>query len=401
MDLSLLQLTAEEQAFADDVRSYLGEHMTDEGREHERRTGDGFWEPVHLALGRRGWLFPTSPVVEGGAGLDPVRARILELELVRHEVPGITRGTTGLVWPSVKKFGQPALLAELGSGVTEGRIRFALGYTEPDGGSDIAAAKTRAVRDGDSWMINGAKMFTTGAHNCQYTFLLTRTDPSLPKHAGLTMFLVPLDAPGVEIHAIRTYGGERTNIVYFGDVLIDDRYRLGGVNAGWSVLHEPLDAEHALGTSDVVSDISGGITFSRLLEHGVDAVARWAKTANPSAAEDSAFLEALGRAAMEAEVARVTPGPMGRIKGSDVLVQQAPLLLDLVGPQALLPRGADGALDDGLLEFNHRFAQGTATYGGTVEVFRGIVAQHVLGLPRPTYPGSKALVAPRSTADPR
>jgi alkylation response protein AidB-like acyl-CoA dehydrogenase len=402
LDLSPVRLTPEQQQFADDVRSYLDEHMTDEGRAHERRTGDGFWEPVHLALGRRGWLFPTLSGAEGGAGLDRVRARILALELARHDVPGITASTTALVWPSVKKFGQPALLAELGTGVTDGRTRFCLGYTEPDGGSDIAAAKTRAVRDGDTWVINGAKMFTTGAHNCQFTYLVTRTDPELPKHLGLTMFLVPLDTPGVDIHAIRTYGGERTNIVYFGDVVIDDRYRLGGINAGWSVLHGSLDAEHSMGPDTFTDDISGGIQYSRLLEHGIDAVARWAKTATlpggTPAAQDSALLEALGRAAMEAEVARVTPGPMGRIKGSDVLVQQAPALLDLIGPQALLPHGADGALDDGLLEFHHRFAQGTGTYGGTVEVFRGIVAQHILGLPRATYPGSKAFIQKSKTA---
>ena len=111
-------------------------------------------------------------------------------------------------------------------------------------------------------MINGSKIFTTGAQNCQYTFLITRTDPDLPKHKGLTMFLVPLDTPGVEIQGIRTFGVERTNIVYYSDVRISDKYRLGGVNDGWSVLHGPLDEEHSIGgEADKFADLSVGTQF--------------------------------------------------------------------------------------------------------------------------------------------
>ena len=116
--------------------------------------------------------------------------------------------------------------------VFSGHVRLCLGYTEPEGGSDVATCKTRAVRDGDCWVINGSKMFTTGAHNCQYVFLITNTDPDAPKHKSLTMFLVPLDSPGIEIQGIRTVDGDRTNIVYYSDVRVDDKYRLGEVNDG-------------------------------------------------------------------------------------------------------------------------------------------------------------------------
>ena len=101
-------------------------------------------------------------------------------------------------------------------------------------------------------MINGSKMFTTGAHNCQYVFLITNTDPDAPKHKSLTMFLVPLDAPGIEIQGIRTVDGDRTNIVYYSDVRVDDKYRLGEVNGGWTVVREPLNAEH--GAVDAAAD---------------------------------------------------------------------------------------------------------------------------------------------------
>jgi 3-oxocholest-4-en-26-oyl-CoA dehydrogenase alpha subunit len=405
MDFSRVPLDASEREFLDEVRSFMAEHVTGEVLEEERRTGSGFNERVHLALGARGWIMPTWPAERGGAGLDPVRARILELEMRRAGVPSITHGTTRLVLAAVEKSGRPDLVAELLPGVAAGTVRFCLGYTEPDGGSDIAAAKTRAVRDGDEWVINGSKIFTTGAQNCQYVFLITRTDPELPKHRGLTMFLVPLASPGVEIQAIRTFGGERTNIVYYSDVRISDRYRLGGVNDGWSVLHGPLDEEHGVGRArgaaakvpGLVSlgDLSIGTSFLQTLGRAIDSALAWACTTTRADGsrpiDDRLVRYRLGAVAMHMEAGLVTPGPMGRVKGSDALVHGAADLMDLVGPASLLSEGSPGADLTGVIDYAHRFAQGTATYGGTVEVFHGIIAQHVLGLPRPSYPGSKTL----------
>ena len=173
-----------------------------------------------------------------------MRKRIWELEKRRAHVPWVTFGTTAMIARSVEKFGSPELRAEVMPRVFSGHVRLCLGYTEPEGGSDVATCKTRAVRDGDDWVINGSKMFTTGAHNCQYVFLITNTDPEAPKHKSLTMFLVPLDSPGIEIQGIRTVDGDRTNIVYYSDVRVDDKYRLGEVNGGWTVVREPLNVEH-------------------------------------------------------------------------------------------------------------------------------------------------------------
>jgi alkylation response protein AidB-like acyl-CoA dehydrogenase len=403
MDFSRVELDAEQRRFADEVRTFLDDVVTQDVHDHERATGDGFNEKVHRALGGRGWLMPDWPTAEGGAGLDPVRRRILDVELHRHQVPGVTASTTNLVWQAVQRFAAPDLCAELKPGVAAGTVRFCLGYTEPDGGSDIAAAKVRAVRDGDEWVLNGAKMFTTGAHNCQYTFLITRTDPELPKHKGLTMFLVPLNTPGVEIQAIRTFGGERTNAVYYGDVHVSDRYRLGGVNDGWSVLHGPLDDEHGVGGGkDGLADLSMGRGFVRPLEAALDAAIGWAQASTrPDGSRpitDPSVRVRLARIATEIEASICTPGPMGRVKGAMALVEGAADLLDLVGPEGVVPYGADGAVGGGIVDFAHRWAQGTTTYGGTVEVFRNIIAQHVLGLPRPSYPGSKVFVQRSQTA---
>jgi alkylation response protein AidB-like acyl-CoA dehydrogenase len=300
----------------------------------------------------------------------------------------------------VKKYGDPSLVAELKPKIAAGTVRCCLGYTEPDGGSDIAAAKVKAVRDGDEWVINGSKIFTTCAHRCQYTFLITRTDPDLPKHKGLTMFLVPLDAPGVEIQGIKTFGGERTNIVYYGDVHVSDRYRIGGVNDGWSVLHGPLDAEHSMGgVSDGLDEVSMGSNFLRVLFPALQATIDWAAhSTRPDGShpiDDPSVQARLGEIAMEVEIGLNTPGPMGRIKGSLAMIECAAAMHDLVGTASLLQFGAEGAVDNGSIDFAHRFAQGTATYGGTIEVFRTIIAQHVLGLPKMNYPGARTFLQSR------
>jgi 3-oxocholest-4-en-26-oyl-CoA dehydrogenase alpha subunit len=403
MDFSPVELSAEQREFAKEVSTFLDEIITEEVHDDDRVTGNGFNLGMYLAMGQKGWLQPTWPKAQGGAGLDSMQNRILNLELERRQAPSITAGTTRLVWSAVVKHGAPDLVEELRPQVADGRARFCLGYTEPDGGSDIAAAKVRAVQDGDEWVLNGSKIFTTGAQNSQYTFLITRSDPDLPKHKGITMFLVPLATPGVEIQGIWAFSGERTNIVYYGDVRISDRYRIGGVNDGWSVLHGPLDAEHSIGgKSDGLDDLSIGRAFLRPLEAALDTAIDWANETNrPDGGrpiDDPSVQLRLGRVAAELEAGICTPGPLGRVKGSLALVEGAADLVDLTGPQSLIRHGEDGALNNGAIDFAHRFAQGTATYGGTIEVFRNIIAQHVLGLPRQTYPGSKVFIQRKQSA---
>jgi alkylation response protein AidB-like acyl-CoA dehydrogenase len=405
MRFGLIELDAEQLRFREDVRTLLDEIVTDQVREKMRRNGELFDEDMIIALGARGLAQPGWPVEDGGAGLDRVQLRIFYAELRRR---GITGVGSNMIWSAVAKFGQADLVAELKPEVAAGRVNFCLGYTEPDGGSDIAAARVRAIRDGDVWVINGSKIFTTSAHQAQYVFLLTRTDPAQPKHRGLTMFLVPLNTPGIEIHAIYTFGGERTNIVYYSDVQVPDRYRLGRINDGWTVLRGPLDEEH-----DFAQQRDGlGGTFAReMLERSpiyraFDGALCWARTAQrPDGThpiDNPAVRMRLGRVAADLEWAVCAEGPLGRVAGSDVMVRCAAELMDLTGGEALIRHSADGAVGKGAVEEAHRYAQGTATYGGTVEVFRQMIAQHVLGLPRPALPGSKALLGPqRAAASPR
>jgi alkylation response protein AidB-like acyl-CoA dehydrogenase len=154
-------------------------------------------------------------VAEGGAGLDPLEAAVLSSALRQAGVPTTGHGTTMLPANAIRALGSGDLKRRILPGVAAGEILISLGYTEPGGGSDVFACATMAERDGDTWIVNGQKVFTTFAHLADYCFLLTRSVPGSAGPRGLTMLLVPLDSPGVDIQAVRTIGHERTNIVYY------------------------------------------------------------------------------------------------------------------------------------------------------------------------------------------
>jgi 3-oxocholest-4-en-26-oyl-CoA dehydrogenase alpha subunit len=278
--------------------------------------------------------------------------------------------------------------------VFSGHARMCLGYTEPEGGSDIATCKTRAVRDGDSWIINGSKMFTTGAHKCQYVFLITNTDPEAQKHKSLTMFLVPLDLPGIDIQGIRTIDGDRTNIVYYSDVRVDDKYRLGDVNAGWSVLQEPLNTEHGAvaAAPDGLQDLAIMMHQAGFMAIAADKAA--GRVSVPDAngrrlIDDESVAYRLGRSTARMEAAFSTPGIFGRVALAQTMRDISPELMDILGTASTLPNGTDGAADDGASEYVYRFAPLVGIYGGTLEVFRNMIAQYMLGLGKPNYSAPK------------
>lgn len=396
MDFSRVELSDEDQKFQDEVRRLLSELVTEDVIRRDRETGDNFDEGVHLALGAAGYL-EREWKADSDNAFTRVQRRIWELEKRRAHVPWVTSGTTAMIAKSVEKFGSPELKEEVLPRVYSGHVRLCLGYTEPEGGSDVATCKTRAVReaDGSSWIINGSKMFTTGAHNCQYTFLITNTDPSAPKHKSLTMFLVPLDSPGVEIQGIRTVDGDRTNIVYYSDVRVDDRYRLGEVNGGWTVVREPLNAEHGDvdAADDGLADVAIMMHQAMFMAAAVDKAAEKSTIADPNGRrliDDGGVAYRLGRSVARLEASLSAPSIFGRVALAQTMRDIAPDLMDILGAASALPAGADGAADDGAAEYVYRFAPLVGIYGGTLEVFRNMIAQYVLGLGKPNYSPAKA-----------
>ena len=383
MDFSRVELSDEDRAFQTEVRELLSRVVTEDVIRRDRETGDNFDEDVHLALGAAGYL-EREFKSEADGGFTRTQRRIWALERRRAEVPWVTWGTTIMIARSVAKFSTPEVREEVLRGVFDGTIRMCLGYTEPEGGSDVATCKTRAVRDGDQWIINGSKMFTTGAHNCKYTFLITNTDPDAPKHKSLTMFLVPLDTPGVEIQGIRTVDGDRTNIVYYSDVRVDDKYRMGEVNGGWTVVREPLDAEHGAvaAADDGLDDVAIMMHQAMFMANAADNVA--ALAARTGSIEDGSVAYRLGRAHARLEVALSSPSIFGRVAIAQTMRDISPDLMDIAGSVAALPIGVDGGADD-RSEYVYRFAPLVGIYGGTLEVFRNMIAQHVLGMGKPNY----------------
>jgi alkylation response protein AidB-like acyl-CoA dehydrogenase len=382
MDFAVVPLSEEDRAFHDQTRAFITEHVTDEVRRRNRDFGENFDERVHLALGAAGYL-ASDWKLESEGGFSAVRRRIFNLEIARAHTPWYHWGTTSVVARLVKQFAATELVDMVLPGVLSGEVRLCLGYTEPEGGSDVATCKTRAVREsgGSSWVINGSKMFTSNAQNAKYVFLLTNTDPQGPKHRNLTMFLVPLDSPGIEIRGIRTLDGDRTNIVFYSDVRVDDLYRIGEVNAGWTVMRAALDSEHGLTERDAegLQDVAAMAGHGLVMAEAVDRVAALAEV------DDESVLFRLGRSFARTEAALSTPGMFGRVAIGQTMRDISADLMDMLGPAAALPTDEEGSADDGSAEHLFRLALPMGIYGGSLEVFRNMIAQHELRLGRPGY----------------
>jgi alkylation response protein AidB-like acyl-CoA dehydrogenase len=386
-------LGAEAERVGAEARRFFERELTPELRARPKHSWDGHDWGLQKRLAQAGLLFPHWPRAYGGREASPFETTALFEEFHHAGYTTHAVSVTGMVGATLMRFASEELKREVLPRVLAGEAIISLGYTEPSSGSDVAAAQTRAVRDGEQWVIDGQKMFTSGANLTQYVFLLTRTDPDAAKHRGLTMFLVPTGTPGIEIHAVHTLSDERTNVTYYGGVRIPDRYRVGPVHGGWSVLGYALELEH--GTS------GGASTYSLILRELLEKALRWARTAEREgrpALEDPRVRERLARVAMHAEQAFVLArrslwngatgrpdrgeGPMTKLLGTEALQADASDLLDLMAPDSLLHAGADGAAAEGEAQFAYRLGAAATIYGGSTEIIRSIIAQQALGLPR-------------------
>jgi alkylation response protein AidB-like acyl-CoA dehydrogenase len=370
------------------VRKFLAEHVTDELLERVHRTGTWHDPDFARALGERGWIAPGWPRQEGGEGRSWLEQMVLREEIDRADAPISGLSVTMLVANTIRLWGSDELKASLLPGVVRGELVMVLGYSEAGSGSDVAAARTSAVRSGDHWVINGEKMFTTHAQVADYVFLLTRTDPAGRKRRNLTMFLVPMVSPGVSVSEVKTLGGERTNITVYTDVVVPDSARVGEVDGAWAVLSSALMFERAS-------------TWAPALDRLVDAALDATSEVRPDGGREFADPSQRGRiarAAVDAEASRLlalragwvaaqgeptmSEGPMAKLFSTEAYTRHAAELLDLVGPAGLrsehgeVPRGA------GVIEHAFRHSQVTTIYGGTSEIQRSIIAERGLGLPR-------------------
>jgi alkylation response protein AidB-like acyl-CoA dehydrogenase len=330
---------------------------------------------IHRALADEGLIGATWPVSLGGRALDPVSVGWLWEAMNYHRLPIDLLELTEMVAHVIVKVGTEGQKARVLPRVRSGDMLISLGYTEPGAGSDVAASATRAVRDGDGWTINGSKIFTTGGHVADLIFVLARTDADAAKHRGLSLFLVPRDATGVEVQPIRTFGGERTNTVFFTDVVVDADALVGAVNDGWSVLNLALDFER-----QVMGAYAG--QARRLFDDLMRALGPRLR--------DPVVTHELSRMSVRLEEARTLAEDVGRraaaglpidvaaamakLAVTETLKDLSHLALDLVGPASLLSASHDGDPGAGRLEHWFRHAQVTTIYGGSNEIQRTIIA---------------------------
>jgi alkylation response protein AidB-like acyl-CoA dehydrogenase len=369
-----------------EAEEFTAEHVTRDVIEHERRTGDGADRALTRKLGQRGWIASGWPVDEGGAGLDPFEAAAMWNALRKGGVPTAGPGTTMLPANAIRAAGSAELKARVLPGVAAGEVLICLGYTEPAGGSDVFACATRSQLDGDEWIVNGQKIFTTFAHLADYCFLLTRSQPGSVGPRGLTMLLVPLDSPGIEIQPVHTMGHERTNIVFYNDVRVADANRIGEAHEGFAVMRAALEAEQNVAPGSRTGWVADdALEFART-HRGPDGA---------ELIDDILVRERLARMAMEAEVAdlldlRVAfldadgdkPGPVSALFGPESYVRASAAAIDIAGLAGMIDWTDPQCAVDGALDAHYRSAVASTIYGGSSEVLRSLIVENRLGFPR-------------------
>ncbi len=349
------------------------------------RTGDDTFDQDAsvAALVERGWLGMAWPPECGGRSAPLDELAVLHHEFSYARVPvEIELASVLIVGDAIVRHGTPAQRERFLPLVRSGRMRFCLGYSEPETGSDLASLRTRATRVEGGWRINGQKIWTTRADQADYIWLAARTDPDAsPRHAGITLFVVPTSTPGVAIHPMTALSGERAATVFLDDVAVGDEDVIGEVNAGWQVITSALAGERVL---------MGGI--AALLQRVLDDMLAAARP-DPEAlvgVRGSAARAALGSVAAELQAlhclvrnalgdspqARLA-APMAGVLGGELAERFGGVLLDVLGPDALRADGSAG----GRVEYLNRLAPMYVIGGGTNDIQRGLIARG-LGLPR-------------------
>lgn len=399
MDLSY---TAEEQAFRDEVRDWLAKRLpkrlSTKVRKAQRLTKADYDE-WHSLLAERGWMAWHWPVEYGGTGWTPVEKHIFEEEVVAAGAPRIVPFGVNMLGPVLIRYGTQAQKDTYLPRILSGADWWAQGYSEPGAGSDLASLKTRAVRDGDYYIVNGQKTWTTMAHFANRIFCLVRTDWQAPKRQqGISFLLIDMGSPGIEIRPIYTLEGEHdVNEVFFTDVRVPVENLVGEENDGWTVAKYLLNYER--------TGIAG-VAYSKQALAELKRVAAVERKDGRALAEDPYFAARMARLeidlmAMEIFNLRVVaaagagklPGAESsllKIKGTQVRQEATDLMRRAVGPYAApdLPEafdegwngeapGPDYALPLARSYFNMRKA---SIYGGSNEIQRNIVAKHLLGL---------------------
>jgi len=400
-----MQFSAEDLKFREEVRAFLAENLPERLREGARRSPGVFAEPDiglewHRILARKGWVAPHWPREDGGTGWTPTQRFIFEKECGLAGAPPLSILGLRLVGPVICHFGTPEQKARFLPGILSGDVYWCQGYSEPGSGSDLASLTTSARRDGDEYVINGSKIWTTHAHHADWIFALVRTDPSVKKQQGITFLLVPMDQPGVEVAPILSMSGDHeVNQVFFNDARTSVANRIGEEGQGWTIAKFLLENERggSCFAPQLLRNIAELETLARETPSGV----------NGAVGRDPRFRDRLARARLAAEALEVTelrilaqlakghrPGPqtsLTKLLGSNLGQTVDTLRLELMGYDALqlpLERPLYGNLaPEPIGSARAQVAMGrflnnraATIFGGSDETQKNIIAKSVLGL---------------------
>lgn len=382
-------------AFRREVRDWLATHWD------HRYPDDTVGQPLNhrkarqdfsRKLGAQGWLGVSWPREYGGQARSALEHLAFEEEMAYSEAPVTFHNTAAtMIGPTLIRFGSPQQKAHFLPGIARGDISFALGYSEPDHGSDLAGIRTAATPlPGGGWRIRGQKIFTSTAGFSTHVWLAVRTDPGQQRHRGISVFIVPLDAPGITLQPMSGINGHRSNVVFYDDVEVGEDALVGELHGGWDVITAALAFER-VSLAAIAARTRG--YFDLLLSH-----VQTARKAGQPLAADSLVCDRIGQLAAQIQAARllavntalvvqdgevpVHQGAMVKVFASELMESLSEAVFDLVGTGATLEAGATSALLDGRFEYAVRDALLYTIGGGTNEIQRTLIAQRGMGMPR-------------------
>jgi alkylation response protein AidB-like acyl-CoA dehydrogenase len=380
-----LELTEEQLSLQRELRGYFEDLVT-------KVEGSPSDEASYLRyvrqMGQDGWLGIGWPVEYGGQARGPIDQMIFVEESHWAGVP-LPLLTLNSVGPTLMALGTDEQKTRLLPGILKGEVHFSIGYTEPSAGTDLASLKTRAVRDGDEYVINGQKIFTSAIQYADYVWLAARTDPEAPKHKGLSVFIVPVDTPGFHWTPLPTIAGDITSTTFYEDVRVPAENLVGAENQGWKLITNQLNHERvalcpASGLLRSLQEVRRWAQMHRLRDGRTVLDHEWAQIMLAKAHAKIDVLKLLNWKLAWGSGKGLNPADASATKvyGTELSLEVYRLLLDVVGQAGYLVEGSAGAILRGRLE-NQARSQTIFTFGGgTNEVQRDIIAMIGLGMPR-------------------
>jgi len=383
--------TAEQERLRRELRGYFGELMTPSVRAAlaggDGDYGDGqAYRSVVRQLGRDGWLALGWPAEYGGRGGTMIDQLIFtdEAAVARVPVPFLTINTVG---PTIMRFGSAAQKAYFLPRIAAGEIHFSIGYSEPEAGTDLASLRTTAVRDGEEYVIDGQKMWTSLIQHADYVWLACRTDPSADRHRGLSIIIVPVTAAGFSWTPVRTVAGVTTSATYYSSVRVPSSSLVGEENRGWALITNQLNHERVALTSaapvlSALAEVRDWAAATKLASGQRVIDAEWVQLNLARVYAKAEFLKLMNwRVASSAGSLAPADASVTKVFGTEFAVEAYRLLMEVLGTSGVVRSGSPGEVLAGRIERAHRAALILTFGGGTNEVQRDIIAAAALGLP--------------------